>query len=143
MKTITIILILAFFIGFSLSAGETEGFNPDLNYSQVRFVKAVKNSTGSWTFYVTVRHNDEGWTHYADFWDVKDPESETVFAERILVHPHDTEQPFTRSQPRIVIPEGVRFVEVRAKCNIHGFGGKTIIVDLESDEGEDYNIVLN
>jgi hypothetical protein len=71
---------------------------------------------------------------------VVDPETGEVFAERVLAHPHETEQPFTRSQSRIVFPKGQRFVEVRAKCQLHGFEGKTVVVDLESIDGESYSI---
>jgi hypothetical protein len=142
MKTITSILILVLVIVFNLPAEETINFNPDLNYAQVEFVKAVQSSNGSWTFYVTVRHNDEGWNHYADIWEVVDPESGEVLAERVLAHPHETEQPFTRSQSRIIFPEGQRFVEVRAKCQLHEFEGKTVLVDLETKESEDYKVIL-
>jgi len=141
MKTITSIFILVLLIVFNLPAEESASFNPDLNYAQVEFVKAVKSSNGSWTFYATVRHNDEGWNHYANLWEVVDPENGEVFAERVLAHPHETEQPFVRSQSRIVFPEGQRFVEVRAKCQLHGFEGKTVVIDLNSEEGEDYKVV--
>lgn len=142
MKTITSILILVLLIVFNLPAEESVEFDPDLNYAQVEFVKAVQSSNGSWTFYVTVRHNDEGWNHYANLWEVVDPKSGEVFAERILAHPHETEQPFVRSQSRIVFPEDQRFVEVRAKCQLHGFEGKTVLIDLETEKGEDYKVIL-
>ena len=142
MKTITSILILVLLIVFNLPAEESVEFDPDLNYAQVEFVKAEQSSNGSWTFYVTVRHNDEGWNHYANLWEVVDPKSGEVFAERILAHPHETEQPFVRSQSRIVFPEDQRFVEVRAKCQLHGFEGKTVLIDLETEKGEDYKVIL-
>ncbi|MCK5198465.1 MAG: hypothetical protein KAR21_08945 [Spirochaetales bacterium] len=141
MKTITSIIILVLLIVFNLPAEESAEFNPDLNFAQVEFVKAVQSSNSSWTFYVTVRHNDKGWNHYADLWEVVDPESGEVLAERVLAHPHETEQPFTRSQSRIVFPEGQRFVEVRAKCQLHGYEGKTVLVDLKTEEGEDYRVI--
>lgn len=64
MKTITSIFILVLIIVFNLPAKESVEFNPDLNFAQVEFVKAVQSSNGSWSFYVSVRHNDEGWSHY-------------------------------------------------------------------------------
>ena len=141
MKTITSILILVSLFVFNISANETVEFNPDLNFAQVEFVKAVQSSNNSWSFSVTVRHNDEGWDHYADLWEVIDPDTEEVLAERILAHPHETEQPFTRSQSRIVFPEGQRYVLVRAKCRLHGYEGKTVLLDLESEESEDYTLI--
>lgn len=141
MKTITSIFILVLLIVINLPAEESAEFNPDLDFAQVEFVKAVQSSNGSWSFYVSVRHNDEGWSHYANIWEVIDPESGEVFAERILAHPHETEQPFTRSQSRIFFPDDQRFVEVRAKCQLHGYEGKTVLIDLDSEEGEDYKVI--
>ena len=142
MKIITSILILVSLFVFYISADETVEFSPDLDFAQVEFVKAVQRSNDSWTFSVTVRHNDEGWDHYADIWEVVDPDTKEVLADRILAHPHETEQPFTRSQSRIVFPKGQRFVEVRARCQLHGFEGQTVLIDLESAEGDDYLVKL-
>ncbi len=143
MKTITSIIILVLFISFNLSAEEkvAKEFNPDLNYAQVEFVKAVQSSNSSWTFSVTVRHNDQGWKHYSDLWEVIDPETGEILAQRVLAHPHDTEQPFTRSQSGIIFPEGQRYVEVRAKCLLHGYEGKTVLIDLQAEEGEDFKVI--
>ncbi len=141
MKTIIAVCMLVSLGSIGLSAEDTSPFNLDLNYAQVVFVKAVQNSNDSWTFYVTVRHNDEGWNHYADAWEVVDPDSRKVFATRILAHPHETEQPFTRSQSGIVIPKGQQFVEVKAKCTLHGYEGKTVLIDLGVDKGNDYQLV--
>lgn len=141
MKTITSIIIFVSLVSTGLFANEKSEFNPDLNFAQVEFVKVVQGSNNSWTFSVSVRHNDQGWNHYADLWEVIDPETGEVFAERVLAHPHETEQPFTRSQSRIIFPEGQRFVEVRARCQLHGFEGKTVLIDLNSEEGEDYKVV--
>ena len=140
MKTITAILIVLSLFVLNLNAEEIAEFNPSLDYAQVEYVSALRSSNGSWTFSVTVSHNDEGWYHYANLWEVVDPETGDIFAERVLAHPHETEQPFTRSQSRIVFPEGQRFVEVRSKCNLHGFEGKTIVVDLESKGGGNHHL---
>ena len=113
--------------------------NPDLNFAQVVFVQATQNSSGLWKFDTTVRHNDEGWAHYADAWQVVDPQG-NVLAERILTHPHDTEQPFTRSQSNIDIPPEISRVIVRAKCNVHGFGGQEVVVDLTAAAGENFAV---
>jgi hypothetical protein len=114
--------------------------NPDLNFAQVVFVRVVQSGGGAWRFDVTVRHNDEGWDHYADTWQVVDLGG-NLLGERILLHPHDTEQPFTRSQDGIEIPEGISQVVVRAKCNIHGFGGQEVLVDLTAKEGENFEVI--
>jgi len=105
----------------------------------VVFVQARQGDNGLWTFNTTVRHNDEGWDHYADAWQVVDSAG-NVLAERVLLHPHDTEQPFTRSQSNIEIPPELATVTVRAKCNVHGFGGQEVVVDLTTSEGEGFEV---
>jgi hypothetical protein len=115
--------------------------NVDLDYAQVIFVKAVGQENGLWRFDVTVRHNDEGWDHYADLWQLTDPKSGNVIGERVLAHPHDTEQPFTRSLSNVDIPKEITKVVVRARCNVHGFGGQEVMVDLQVDEGEHFEVI--
>lgn len=113
--------------------------NPDLDYAQVEFVRAARDGNGLWTFNTTVRHNDQGWDHYADAWQVLDLNG-NLLAERILTHPHDNEQPFTRSQSNIDLPSDMAEVVVRAKCNVHGFGGQEVLVDLTAAEGENFEV---
>lgn len=121
------------------SAAVPEG-NPDLDYAQVVFVKATQSSDGTWRFDTTVRHNDQGWDNYADAWQVVDLAG-NVLGERILMHPHDNEQPFTRSQSGIEIPEDITQVIVQAKDNVEGFGGQVVVVDLTKSEGEKFEVI--
>ena len=85
-------------------------------------VKIIKEGTGTYRFDVSVRHADDGWTHYADAWQVLAPDG-TVLGTRELAHPHENEQPFTRSLSGVRIPEAVNQVTVRARDLVHGFGG--------------------
>lgn len=94
-------------------------------------VDARLEAGGTWRFSVTVRHADDGWDHYADKWIVEGPDG-TVLGVRILAHPHDNEQPFTRSQSGIRIPEDVTTVTVKAHDSVHGYGGAEIPVDLDA-----------
>ncbi len=103
--------------------------SPD--FAQVKDVLITKESTGSWCFGASVLHNDEGWEHYADGWEVIDLEGSQL-GYRKLHHPHVNEQPFTRSQCNIKIPAEMFKVIVRAKCNKHGFGGRAKVVDLSN-----------
>jgi len=86
-------------------------------------------SGGKWRFEVTVRHDDTGWHHYADKWDIVGPDG-TVYGTRVLAHPHVDEQPFTRSLSGVEIPEGVEEVEIRAHDSVHGYGGITMKIPL-------------
>ncbi len=115
--------------------------------ADVLFVKAIQNEDGSWTFHVTVQHPDTGWEDYADGWDVVLPDGTVIKPNpdspftRLLVHPHVNEQPFTRSQSGIRIPEGVTQVTVRAHDLLDGFGGQEITLDLSIDATENYQII--
>lgn len=87
-------------------------------------VAVIAEGGGSYRFDVTLRHDDEGWDHYADRWDVVAPDG-TVLGSRTLYHPHVNEQPFTRSLGGVTIPEGVSEVTIRAHDKVHGEGGRT------------------
>lgn len=104
-----------------LSAGAAAAGEAD-----VEAVRIVKDA-GGYRFDVTVRHADTGWKHYADKWDVVGEEGR-VLGTRVLLHPHESEQPFTRSLSGVRIPDGVAHVTVRAHDKIHGYGGKEITV---------------
>jgi hypothetical protein len=92
-----------------------------------------------WDFYVTVRHDDTGWDHYADWWRVTTPDGEEI-AKRELQHPHVDEQPFTRSLEGVRIPEGVTSIVVEAHDKVHGYGGKKVTVDITREEGPGYRL---
>lgn len=125
---------------------ETE-VNEDMNgNADVQFVRAVQQDETTWTFYVTVAHPDTGWEDYADGWDVVLPDGSVVKPDesspftRLLLHPHVDEQPFTRSQNRIMIPVDVSEVRVRAHDLVDGFGGREVLVDLTVASGEDFSV---
>ena len=92
-------------------------------------VQISRTAAETYSFAVTVRHADTGWEHYADRWEVVAPDG-TVLGTRVLLHPHEHEQPFTRSKSGVRIPEGVETVTVRAHDSVDGLGGieKTVAV---------------
>ncbi len=91
--------------------------------------EALAEGGGAWRFRVTVAHGDTGWDHYADKWDVLAPDG-TVLGTRVLLHPHETEQPFIRALGGVKIPEHVAEVTLRAHDSVHGYGGKELTVKL-------------
>ncbi|MRI32490.1 hypothetical protein EOPP23_05755 [Endozoicomonas sp. OPT23] len=127
-----LVLLLSMLISpvFALAFDINE-YSDSLDFAQVAGVTATQQSSDRWCFSVSVRHNDESWSHYADGWEVIDLEGNQL-GYRKLAHPHDNEQPFTRSQCNINIPSSTSKVAVRAKCNKHGFGGKAKILDLNT-----------
>jgi hypothetical protein len=90
---------------------------------------AQRSSNGSYGFSVTLSHEDTGWEHYANKWDVV-AEDGTILGTRTLHHPHVDEQPFTRSLSGVKIPDDVKTVTIRAHDSVHGYGGKLATVDL-------------
>ena len=81
------------------------------------------------SFAVTLEHADEGWNHYADRWEVLTMD-DRLLGSRVLHHPHENEQPFTRSQSGISIPAGAERVKIRARDSKHGYSEQEYIVDL-------------
>ena len=114
----------------AVSGAAEESFDPDLKYAQVTAVEIEGNSDGSYDVHVTVRHADEGWDHYADRWEIVNPETGGVIAVRELLHPHVNEQPFTRSLTGVEIPGGIDSILVRARCNLHGFEGRRSVQNI-------------
>jgi hypothetical protein len=93
-------------------------------------VKVERAGDRTFTFTVTVQHDDKGWDHYANQWEVLGPEGK-VLGTRVLYHPHVDEQPFTRSLSGVKVPEGVSTVTLRARDSVHGYGGKELAMDLQ------------
>jgi hypothetical protein len=92
-------------------------------------VAVTESAPGTFRFDVSVRHDDKGWDHYANAWQVLGPDG-SLLGERVLLHPHKTEQPFTRSLGGVAIPSEIRTVIIRARDSVHDFGGKEMSVDL-------------
>lgn len=54
-----------------------------------------------------------------------------LLGARILLHPHEHEQPFTRSLGGVVIPADISEVTIRAHDKVHGHGGREMTVKLK------------
>ncbi len=53
-----------------------------------------------------------------------------VVGERVLTHPHETEQPFTRSLSGVVLPAGTTEVEIAARDSVAGFCGEVFLASI-------------
>lgn len=84
----------------------------------------ARHSSDGWRFDVTLEHGDTGWDDYADGWRVELADG-TIVGERPLAHPHENEQPFTRSTSGVVIPDGTVEVFIRARTNVDGWAEDT------------------
>ena len=91
-------------------------------------VAATATQTGGgWRFDVTVAHPDTGWDHYADGWAVEDAAGNAL-GLRVLVHPHVTEQPFTRSMA--ITADLPDVVYIRSRGNVDGWSDAVFEVTL-------------
>ena len=110
-------------------------FANDVEIVKVEFVK----NGSAWRVHTTLKHDDTGWEHYADAWRIVSEKGDKL-GERILFHPHETEQPFTRSLPRLVIPENMNIVYVEAHDKKHGWSKQKVRVDLRTKKGDRYRV---
>ena len=114
-----ILLLVAGLWGGSATAGEADVLNAQIK----------RSADGSFSISATVQHADTGWDHYSDGWDVLGPQDE-LLGRRVLLHPHVSEQPFTRSLSGVRIPPDIRRVKVRAHDSVHKHGGGEVTVDV-------------
>jgi len=127
MKKLTLFAII-FFLSYATHAGDVEVVNVEMQ------------KTGSnWRANVTLRHDDSGWEHYADAWRVVSDDGK-VYGTRTLFHPHENEQPFTRSLGNIEIPSGTTIVYVEAHDKVHGWSKQKVKVDLTKDSGDRFTV---
>ncbi len=116
----SIITILLFLVTGSFAyAGEADVID----------VEVRKRGSNLYNISVTVQHQDAGWDHYANRWEVLD-EKGAVIGTRTLHHPHVNEQPFTRVLPGLTIPADIKKITIRSHDSVHEYGGKTITVGL-------------
>lgn len=115
-QSCVLLLSLALPAGISL-AGEAD----------VLDVQIQRTATDTYRIDVTVQHADSGWDHYADRWEVLAPDG-SLLGTRTLLHPHEHEQPFTRSLSGLAIPADIKTVTVQAHDSVHGYGGVKMTV---------------
>ena len=88
------------------------------NEASVKYVKVTKQN-GVYNFSVTILHEDSGWKHYVDAYEILDKDG-NVLGKRVLWHPHENEQPFTRSLNNVKINK-IKTVYVRAHDSVDGY----------------------
>lgn len=116
-KLLTFIVVLI--VSLPIQAGEVD-------IVEVQAKKIGNN----WRFDVTLKHNDTGWEHYADAWRVVTARGKEL-GTRTLFHPHENEQPFTRSLSGVAIPSSIKVVYVEAHDKVHGWGKERSKVELK------------
>jgi len=100
------------------------------NDVQILTAEFQKSGAQVWSVNITLKHSDTGWKHYADNWRIVDKKG-NILGDRVLMHPHVNEQPFTRGLGNVTIPESVKTVYVEAHDKVHGWTAKKLQIDLE------------
>lgn len=90
----------------------------------------LEPSGDTWSLDVTVSSPYDSPERYADGWRVLAPD-ETVLGEHELMHDHAGEQPFTRTQTGLEIPEDVEEIAVEGRDLENGYGGETVTIPVE------------
>jgi hypothetical protein len=138
----TMMAAYRFAIGLSLSLILLLGFPLTTLAGEVKIEHTVFEKRGNaWTVETTLRHGDTGWEHYADAWRVVD-EAGKELGKRVLLHPHEDEQPFTRSLNGMTIPSETQIVYVEAHDKVHGWSQQRIRVDLRQKKGDGFEVKL-
>jgi len=84
---------------------------------------------GTYALDVTMSSPYDSPERYADGWRVLAPDG-TELGTHTLTHDHASEQPFTRTQSGLEIPEDIDTVTVEGRDQVSGYGGETREVDV-------------
>jgi hypothetical protein len=98
-------------------------------YPDVLLVELRPRGEHSYDVVVTLSSPYDTPQRYADGWRVLAPNGD-VLGTHTLMHDHASEQPFTRTQPGVVIPADVETITVEGRDQANGFGGLTLTVEV-------------
>ncbi|WP_211659205.1 hypothetical protein [Phytoactinopolyspora halophila] len=118
--------------GSSQDEPKTSGEDPDeQRYPDVVDATAQRDGD-TYSFTVTISSPYDTPDRYADGWRVVDADG-TVYGEHTLMHDHANEQPFTRTQSDVEIPDDVDEVTIEGRDQEYGYGGATVTVTLPEE----------
>lgn len=120
---------LALVLAASTSAGAQTATAADPQFPDVLSATVRAVSANTFDFDVTVSSPYDTPQRYADGFRVTRLSGE-LLGERTLWHDHQNEQPFTRDLHGVRIPDGIRTVRIQARDQQHGYGGRSIEVEL-------------
>ena len=121
-------------LGFAMAAvavvtTANPAWSQDKRYPDVLAVKVRPSGAGSLDFDVTISSPYDTPQRYADAFRAAGKDGR-VFSERVLLHDHADEQPFTRDLYGVTIPPEVRVIVIQARDQKFGYGGRVVEVAL-------------
>ena len=119
-----LVLALTLALGGCGDTSEESGTDGGASHPDVTAVE-IREDGQTYTLEVTMSSPYDSPERYADGWRVLDEEGD-VLGEMELTHDHASEQPFTRSQTGLEIPEDVTTVTVEGRDSANGYGGRTV-----------------
>jgi hypothetical protein len=132
----SVLLVLAFvLVGCNVlpllapGSGEAPEAAAEQLFPEVIGVQLVPSGDRIYDVVVSISSPYDTPERYADGWRVLDPEG-NVLGTHTLLHDHASEQPFTRTQPGLEIPEGVTEITVEGRDLVNGYGGGTLSIDV-------------
>jgi len=112
-------------------AGGGSGPGAGQRFPEIVAVEATPSGTGTYDFAVTISSPYDSPERYANGWRVLSPGGD-VLGEMELLHDHASEQPFTRVQSGVEVPERTTEVLIEGRDLENGYGGKPFTVVLSS-----------
>jgi hypothetical protein len=130
MKRKSVPILLAALLMLLMNSGQAQPNDVEVQkFPNVIAVKVRVQSPHVYDFDVTISSRYDSPARYADGFRVMSVKG-VFYGERILLHDHASEQPFTRDLYNVKIPQGVETVLVQARDKIYGYGGKSVRVNL-------------
>ncbi len=113
--------------GTTATASASRSSTADADHPEVLAAELTRAGSSRYSLSVTMSSEYDTPERYADGWRVLDPDGK-VLGTMELGHDHAAEQPFTRAQDGLEIPEGVDEVTVEGHDLENGYGGGTVTV---------------
>ena len=114
---------------FTPGTGDPVEVQADDSFPDVIGVQLVSSGDRVYDVVVSISSPYDSPERYADGWRVLDPEG-NVLGTHTLMHDHASEQPFTRTQAGLEIPEGITSITVEGRDQVNGYGGGTLSIDI-------------
>lgn len=78
---------------------------------------------------VTIQHDDSGWDHFADGFEVQAPDG-TRLGYRELTRPNVGQRTQDVDMTGLKLPEGIGYVLIRTRCSLVGWAAEPVRLDL-------------